>query len=373
MNPFRFGSIVRGDFFYDRVEESERIVSTLANGNNMVLFAPRRYGKTSLVFKVMADMEAMGFTCIYFDFLPVYSIESFIVSYIHAIRKKQSNLQWLIKTLSSAIRNIRPKLGFDVSGNPELTIDFSEHQVSEQTLSDVLDLPEKLASSEKRIILFFDEFQEVTKLNKYGFENLLRSKIQQQQQVNYLFLGSKTHLLNEMFNNKNRAFYNSASHLQLGPLPHIDTIAYLQSKFKLSGIALGNEEALYLIKQAGDIPYYIQLLAAEVWQSMITAQSEVTVEIIDGAGMRIVELKGDYYHELFDRQSVMQKKLLMALVNSGENIFSSAFTKQHRLSAASTTQKSVLSLQESGIIDKINNTWYISDPFFKRYLQNYAL
>ena len=61
-----------------------------------------------------------------------------------------------------------------------------------------------------------------------------------------------------MFNNKNRAFYNSAYHLQLGTLPHKDTIAFLQSKFELSGIEIGNEEALYLIDQAGNIPYYIQ-------------------------------------------------------------------------------------------------------------------
>ena len=372
MNPFRFGSIVRGDYFYDRKEESERIISTLANGNNLVLFAPRRYGKTSLVFKVMEELEAKGFCCVYFDFLPVYSIESFIVSYIHAIRKKQTNIQRLVKLISGAAKYIRPVLSFDNSGNPELSVNFTENQVSAQTLSDVLDLPEKLASSGKKTIVFFDEFQEVTKLNKYGFENLLRSKIQQQQQVNYLFWGSKTHLLSEMFNNKNRAFYNSAYHLQLGTLPPKDTIAYLQSKFEMSGIEIGNEEALLLINQAGDIPYYIQLLAAEIWQYMITAYTLVTKDIIVAAASRIIELKEDYYHELFDRQSVMQKKLLISLTYCGENIFSSGFTKQYRLSAASTTQKSVLSLMDSGIIDKTNNTYFISDPFFKRYLQNYA-
>ncbi len=372
MNPFHYGSIVRGDYFYDRKEESDRIISTLANGNNMVLFAPRRYGKTSLVFKVMEQLETMGFTCIYFDFLPVYSIESFIISYINAIRKKQTNIQRMVKLISGAVKNIRPKIGFDNFGNPELSLEFTENQVSAQTLSDVLDLPEKLASSGKKTLLFFDEFQEVTKLNKYGFENLLRSKIQQQQQVNYLFLGSKTHLLSEMFNNKNRAFYNSAFHLQLGTLPQLDTIAYLQSKFELSGIKIEKEEALYLIEQTGDIPYYIQLLAAEIWQYMITSQTLVTYKIIDTSASRIIELKEDYYHELFDRQSEMQKKLLIALTCSGENIFSSHFTRQYRLSAASTTQKAVLSLMDSGIIDKNNNTYFISDPFFKRYLQNYA-
>lgn len=372
MNPFSYGTIVRGDFFFDRKEEGERIVSTLSNGNNMVLFAPRRYGKTSLVFRVIEQLEAKGYTCVYFDFLPVYSIETFVSLYINAIEKKQNNLQRLVQIITNVVKSIRPKLTFDSGGNPEFGIDITESTVSIQTLSEVLDLPEKLAQPGKKTIVIFDEFQEITKFSKYGFESLLRSKIQQQQQVNYLFLGSRTHLLSDMFNNKNRAFYNSASHMQLGTLPHDDTIAYLQAKFGLSGIRMEQQEALYLIEQSGDIPYYIQLLAAEIWQYMVTSQTKVTTEIIDTCTKQIVELKQDYYYELFDRQSVMQKQLLVALVQNGDNIFSATYTKRFRLSAASTTQKSVLVLMDSGIIDKTDNSYFISDPFFKRFLQNYA-
>jgi AAA+ ATPase superfamily predicted ATPase len=72
MNPFSYGTIVRGDYFYDRKEECDRIVTTLTNGNNLVLFAPRRYGKTSLVFRAIEELEKQGVTCIYFDFLPVF-------------------------------------------------------------------------------------------------------------------------------------------------------------------------------------------------------------------------------------------------------------------------------------------------------------
>lgn len=372
MNPFSYGTIVRGDFFYDRKEEGERIATTLSNGNNMVLFAPRRYGKTSLVFRVIEQLEAKGYTCVYFDFLPVYSIETFVSLYINAIEKKQNNLQRLVQIITNVVKSIRPKLTFDSGGNPEFGIDITESTVSIQTLSEVLDLPEKLAQPGKKTIVIFDEFQEITKFNKYGFESLLRSKIQQQQQVNYLFLGSRTHLLSDMFNNKNRAFYNSASHMQLGTLPHDDTIAYLQSKFILSGIRMEEQEALYLIEQSGDIPYYIQLLAAEIWQYMVTSQTMVTTEIIDTCTKQIVELKQDYYYELFDRQSVMQKQLLIALVQNGDNIFSATYTKRFRLSAASTTQKSVLVLMDNGIIDKTDSSYFISDPFFKRFLQNYA-
>jgi predicted transcriptional regulator len=69
----------------------------------------------------------------------------------------------------------------------------------------------------------------------------------------------------------------------------------------------------------------------------------------------------------------MQKQLLKALIQSGDNIFSSLYTKRFRLSAASTTQKSVLALMDSGIIDKTDSSYFISDPFFIRFIRNYAL
>ncbi len=51
MNPFKYGKIVSGAYFYNRKTELARIKSTLSGGNNLVLYAPRRYGKSSLVNK----------------------------------------------------------------------------------------------------------------------------------------------------------------------------------------------------------------------------------------------------------------------------------------------------------------------------------
>jgi AAA+ ATPase superfamily predicted ATPase len=371
MNPFSYGTIVKSEHFFDREEECSRIVSTLANGNNIVLFAPRRYGKTSLVFKVIEELELQDIQCIYFDFMPVFSIESFVTNYLEAIKKKQTNLQKFIQTFAGVIRNIRPKLTFDLSGNPEFGIEFLEQTISSQTLSDVLDLPEKMSENGKRLVVVFDEFQEITKFDKFNFESLLRSKIQQQN-VNYLFLGSRTHLLNDMFNNKKRAFYNSASHIQLNTLPREETIGYLQRQFKTSGIVISRENAFLLIEEAGDIPYYIQFLAAEIWQYAVNYVQDVNSEIIKFCSNKIIELKQDYYYELFDRQSVLQKKLLKALVISGDNVFSTQYAQQFRLSAPSSIQKAIVVLMENGIIDKTQHSYFISDPFFKRYIQNYA-
>jgi uncharacterized protein len=372
MNPFSYGTIVKGQYFYDRHEECQRIVSTLAGGNNLVLFAPRRFGKTSLVFRAIEELEKLDFICIYFDFMPVYSRESFIEAYSKAIISRQSILQNAVKKIAALIKGIRPKLVFDQLGHPEVSLDFMEDKISEKTLGDILDLPENLASESNRYIIVFDEFQEISKLNGENFEKLLRSKIQQQEHVNYLFLGSRTHLLNDMFNNKGRAFYNAAMLMQIESLPEIDTIEFLRSRYSTSGIKIDKDVSLYLIEQAGNIPYYIQLLAAEVWQYVVSSHQEVEIEVISLCAENIVDLKSDYYFELYDRQTAYQKKLLKSLLISGKNVFSADYTRRFRLSATSTTQKALIGLVESGIVEKVEGIYFIADPFFKRFLSRYA-
>src|SRR3990172_11464056 len=100
MNPFSYGTIVKEPYFFNRHEECERIVTTLSGGNNLVLFAPRRFGKTSLVLRALDELEKRNYVCIYFDFMPVYSRESFIESYSKALIAKQGNLQKTIKAVS---------------------------------------------------------------------------------------------------------------------------------------------------------------------------------------------------------------------------------------------------------------------------------
>src|SRR5918911_2209609 len=51
-NPFRFGGLALDEAFTDREREIAEIESDVRNGQDVVLFAPRRYGKSSLVWRV---------------------------------------------------------------------------------------------------------------------------------------------------------------------------------------------------------------------------------------------------------------------------------------------------------------------------------
>ena len=229
-------------------------------------------------------------------------------------------------------------------------------------------MPELIAGKEKRVIVFFDEFQEVKKMQNINFEALLRSKVQQQKRTNYLFFGSKTHLLKEMFNNKKRAFYNSASQMTIGHLPKQDTIEFLQRKFSLSNISIDDATAKYLIEVAADIPHYIQFLASEVWQNTVNAQTVVTKSIIDDSVRNVLAHNNDYYMEVFDNRSPSQKQLLKALAHDGKNIYSADYIKKYRLTAISTLQRSAKNLIDKGIVEKKGAEYFITDPFFKMFV-----
>jgi len=368
VNPFKYGTVVEEPFFFDRQDELKQIIETLKGGNNLVIYAPRRYGKTSLVIKAMHELEKDGYRCIYLDFMTVYSRESFIETYSKAILSRQSQWKKAIKTFSDFVKGIKPSLSFDSEGNPEFSIDFMENKVSDLTIESVIDMPEKLADHQHPIIITMDEFQDIQKLNGKNFEDLLRSKIQHHKHLNYLFLGSKTHLLNDMFSNKNRPFYNSALTMNIGPLPYQETIEYLIGHFSDSDIMLSEANAAHLIDMAGNIPYYIQFLASVIWQDAVNTSTTIDSELIDRNADKILELKQDYYFELFDRCTIYQKKLLRALAISGQNIYSNDYAREFRLSTPSTTQKAMNGLINDGLIDKQGNQYLFNDPFFKRYI-----
>jgi len=369
-NPFKFGSIVSGDYFYNREEDLLRIKQTLSGGNNITLFAPRRYGKSSLVKKALGELEKEEYITVYIDFMSVYSQETFITNYSRAIAHSQkSSLENTVKKIAKYISGIVPSVSFDSSGTPSFSLSWIEGRDKEQTLTDVINLPQKLSSNGKKWIIAFDEFQEVTKLNGDNFEKLLRSCIQHHDDVSYLFFGSKTHLLQDMFNNKNRAFYNAAAVMGIDKIKETESIEYLISRFKSSEISISHQTAKHLLLTVANVPYYIQFIAYEIWQSiMLSHRDKVTLNDIDQAVENILQLKADYYWELTNKQTAYRKKVLYALGQSVTELFSKQTADNYNLGAVSSTQKALEAFIEDGIVERIEGKYEFSDPFYSTFI-----
>lgn len=370
MNPFKYGSVVTGEYFFDRINEIKKIKNDLKGGNNLILYAPRRYGKTSLITKTLFELENEGFTTIYLDFFNVISKNKFVELYARTIlNKNKSAWKKAIQTFRKFVNNIIPSVTFDETGSPSFKFTFQSGTEENKMIEDIINLPEKYANPKNPWIIVFDEFQEINNFNGETFEKQIRSAIQFHKNVSYVFMGSKTHLLLNMFRDKSRAFYNIGKLVKLNKISENDVKHYLIEKFSINNIKLNNILAEYIIQLTENIPYYIQFLASEIWQKVVDGKKEINKNIIDLSTNDILSNHSDYYLEVFDKLSLYQKNVLLALTRSGKQVLSKDFAENNNLSSTSTTQRAIKRLVNTGIIDKENEQYVFSDPFFKRFIQ----
>ena len=350
MNPFSYGSVVSGDYFFNRIGEIEQIKTDLKNGNNLILYAPRKYGKTSLVNKVLGELESEDYNTVYLDFFNVIDKNKFVELYAKKLLKKQKlSIEELLKKFSKFVKNLSPAVKVDSFGNPSFELSVINKEI-DSNFEDIVNLPEKWGSEKEKWIVVFDEFQEINKLNGDNFEKQLRSLIQFHQNVTYLFLGSKTHLLLNMFRDKARAFYNIGKFLKLEKISTEDNTQFLRSRFKQFDIEISDEHINYILKTTENIPFYIQFLSSELWQNVISVKNNINIEDIDKAIDGIIASQSDFYLELYDKLSKYQKKVLLAIAESGKEIYSKKYADKFGLSTASSTQRAISKLQEIGII-----------------------
>lgn len=275
----------------------------------------------------------------------------------------------MVKKVSNLIRNITPSVSFDSSGNPSWSINFNENVQMDETLIDVLDLPHKIIDQKNRFYIIFDEFQEIDKLNGENFEKQLRSVIQNHDNVSYVFLGSKSHLLLDMFSSKARALYKSAKLMNLKKIDAVKMEKFIISRFKSSGYAINNSLAEQIIKKAQNIPYYVQYLAAQVWQLISTSTDSDYKDIIEIAIDGILDNQNDYYFLIYENLTVYQRAVLKAILQERTNIFSKEFHQKHNLTTQSSTQRAITALIKKSILEKTDNRYSFSDPFFYHWLQ----
>ena len=373
MNPFKYGKEVSGYQFYDRTESCDQLYHTLKDGStNVVLYAPRRYGKTSLVLKVQEKFKAEGVKCIHFDISKINSLERFCTEYTAVVYALWGGLPELVAKVKEYLVHLHPTISFSEGLLPEITFDYGE-RMSALAVSEVLDLPEKLAerTGEAAVIVAFDEFQDVADLSKdVPLEATFRSVIQSHKHVRYAFLGSKTHLMNRMFGTRSRPFYKSALAIRIGKPPVEESVEFLVSRFAGEGMEIAEDVVARLLELSENIPYFLQAMAALSYQSAEARRSSrIECSDLDVAVRRFIEGNEDYYDEVLRNLAEAQHSLVEALAAEPVGRLDESYRKRHRLASLSTLHSAIRGLLRRGVIDVIKGTYVMADPFFARYVR----
>ena len=267
-NPFTIG-IARKDSFCNRQQEIKDLIDFANSGQDVVLYSPRRYGKSSLVFQVLRELEKNKFITVYLDLFPISSehdlISRFAASVIKGIGRGADP-----RTFKERIMNLFYRLipSFEVKPDGlSISVKFDRSTNIELLLDDLMKGTYNFVKRKKlRACVALDEFQEITELpESKKIEGILRSHMQLHKEISYFFIGSRRRIIKDIFTDKNRPFYKSAFLYRLKDLPKHEFIAFIEKKFKQTGKNCPFNFAEEIYNMTEGYPYYVQKLSLLAW------------------------------------------------------------------------------------------------------------
>jgi formylglycine-generating enzyme required for sulfatase activity/predicted NACHT family NTPase len=377
---FKFGKAVVDDkYFVGREKEIKQLKADLLNGVNIILYAPRRFGKTSLILKVLDQLKKEGVKTAYIDLYQVKSCEDFIRLYVsEIIGNSRFSMRKAKKKLSTYIRGILPSVSVDDNGKPILSFSYDANIPREYSLLDALDLPKKLKNKNEKWAIAFDEFQEINRLNEEIIEKQFRSILQHHQDIGYVFLGSKTHMLLNMFADKSRAFYNMGKIQKLNKIPEQEMIDHLEKKFNEGGFTFEQGIFKETLSYTQNIPNYNQFLAYHIWQVAVDEDKIIDKQVIEKAVNLILDNHGDKYYSKLNQLTSYERSVLQAILQGKKNIYSKESAQKNGMMSAFKLEAALERLIELEFIEEMKDKYIFGDPFLLLYLklrdfdQNYA-
>ena len=367
-NPFLISGYHSPEFFCDREQETAKILDALSNGRNVTLIAPRRMGKTGLIRHAFYHLKEQQpeIVTLYMDIFSTQSLGDFVRLFANTVLGKlDSAPQKALSRISQFIRSCRPVFTFDeITGVPKVTIDVAPTE-EENTLKEIFDY---LASSEKRCYIAIDEFQQITEYDEKGVEALLRSYIQFLPNVNFIFAGSRKHVMQEMFTSSKRPFYQST---QVVTIDAIDKEKY--AKFAIENFTKHNTElpidvfdAIY--DKYNGHTWYMQAILNRLYGY----NRNVDLELVAYATEQIIAEYSYSYADLLRSYTAGNVKLLKAIAQEGcvKEVLAGNFIAKYKLRAASSVSSSLKKLLNNELVYLTDQGYIIYDRFKGEWLSN---
>lgn len=367
-NPFQYGGLVEGTAFCNRKKELADLAAAVENSEKLFLYSERRLGKTSLVLTALRQLPKDHYASAYVDLWPTDGEQSFVAATARAITESMSSTAGqLLEVAKQLFSRLTPSVTADAEGKPKVTFGLNMTGQPGPEIEEVLAAPAKIAERGKRkVVIVFDEVQQVMEYKSDLVERRLRSVIQKHKDVSYLFLGSRKHLIQKMFLDRSRPLYRAAGHYPLGAIEPVHWIRFIARKFREGKKPIAEEVIQGICKLTEGHPFYTQHLCHVIWDLCAPGEA-VTESLIEGALKVLLDRESYAYTALWESLPLNQKRLLKGLAAESAAVkpFAGAFVRQYGLGSASNSQRAVESLLNRDLIDRDNGSFLISDRFFR--------
>ena len=363
-NPFITRGYIPAECFCDRVSETQRLAKSLMNGNDVVLFSPRRMGKTGLIGHVFDLEEIKGYYYTFFvDILHTTSLREFTFFLgKEMFRALQPAGRKAIDKLVVALKSLQGKITYDsVTGQPAFGISLGDIQRPEFTLEEIFTY---LDNAGKPCLVAIDEFQQINEYEDNNVEALLRGHIQKMKNCHFVFAGSKRSIMSAMFQSPARPFYKSADPLELKAIDRDTYSNFVEKKFNEYGKSVSKATVEYVYDLFEGYTYYMQRTFNEAFAS-IDRGEECSMDLVRTSIDNILLMNEVQFAEQMSSLTENQKRVLAAFAKEGHvrKVNTSAFIGRYQLSTASVVNAAIRKLLKEDIVTVDLKEYSIPDKF----------
>lgn len=365
MNPFKYGTVVSGRDFCGRKSLLTLLKGYMDSSQNIVLFGERRIGKTSAACEAVRRLKKVR--PLYIDLLGIKSVDTLCRRILRAcvmLEQKSGMMERIIKTLAS----LRPSFTIDpITYMPTVTFD-SSIELKANSIPEVLSIIESL-HEKKRTIAILDEFQDILNINEIQEAlALLRSKIQFQADIPYVFIGSVRQKMTEIFTNHESPFFKSAIPISIEPIPYEVFSQFLMKKFAEGDRDIDKELFPSIFQIADNIPGDIQQLCESLWSVSSPGDKIGQEHILKGLELIFSREQKSYENYVGFLTHIQQKVLRAIALAGGKNVYSVSFLKSSGFNNPSSVRKAINRMIKLNILFEKKGEYVFINPFFRAWL-----
>jgi hypothetical protein len=370
-NPFRFGALALDDDFTNRAAEIRELTRDARNGQDVVLYAPRRYGKSSLIWRVAQELIASRVLVAQIDLMTTPTPAKFAERLAKTIHDDLATPLFRAKERLRVFSGLRvtPTVTIDPDdGSP--TFSFSaavRREDIDDTIERLLELPGRLAADRKRkVVLVLDEFQEVVDIDP-TLPKMMRAVFQQQPEVAHFYLGSRRHMIRRIFSDANEPFWRSAKQMDLDVIAPADFRSHIERRFADTGRRVDEPALEAILGITHGHPYATQELCYFTWHQTPargTATAERVARALDG----VLRSEHSHFSLAWSKASSVQRTVLLALAREPGHVLASEYRARHGLPAPSSVQKALEALERDELVARRRGHVTISEPFLAEWL-----
>ncbi|MBE0673708.1 MAG: ATP-binding protein [Bacteroidales bacterium] len=366
MNPFVIKGYKGPQYFCDRIEECESIVSAIRNNQDITLYGYRRLGKSALIQHVFRKLNK-EYVCIYADIWGTGNIEEFTRELANGIiRSKVFSKQKFSEKMASFLKSIGASFSIGLDGLPSIDVIYKERNRVFSNLEEIYQFLDKLNI---RIVLAIDEFQEIKKFdNQAPLEGKLRALSQQSNNIVFLYSGSEQHLLAEIFTKYNMPFYQSTRMVSIDKIDKKVYSDFILKHFKKAKKVVNHDIIEYILSISHQHTYYVQAMANFLYSLELPPKSANEFELLY---RDFILEKSVFYRELPELLTKQQFSVLKAIAKSSTilNPFSADFQELSKIKSPSSMHRAINSLLDKQLIIKDNGKLRLYDVFLEHYLR----